>query len=107
MEVFGYAKISNPYPSFIDIDFINSNVTQQNFGIDVMSQEPLIYRMGEWLEYNQETMQDVITRDIVFVTHLVLRWLQENEITGDVILCWQLVRDKFDIRIGCGAYKSF
>lgn len=105
MEVLGYIKISHPYPSFVDMEFIDSSFTQQNFGIDAMSQKPLVYRMGEWLEYDKETVRDIIARSVLMIAHLILRWLQDNEITGDVILCWQLVRDKFDIRVGCGAYK--
>lgn len=98
----GFIKLIHPYPHWLD----DIKLTNANFGIDEFRTKPLIVRQSESLDLSKIPIDDQLLKSMNLLVQIIVRYMEYNQISDDIILQYKLALDGWDVRILCAAYKA-
>jgi hypothetical protein len=91
----------------IQLDPNNLDLVPQNYGIDVLRDEPIIGCVSETMDGGEERdLAELYKYHMEYLTHIVVRHLEHHRIPGRIVLYYELRRLGWDVRIACMAYRK-
>ena len=87
----------------IELDYEKLELVQQNYGVDVLFAKPLVVR--ESVTLDGYVTIDSLKEAAGMLTMLVANWLEHNRIPGEIVLHYEMVMLRYDVKVVCKAYE--
>lgn len=97
----------------IELDYENIELTANNYGADVLQQEPIVIRASNDIQRyrnyyrppDEISDEELFTHAIKHITNMVLHHLEHHRIPGEIVLHYESIRLRWDIKVICAAYN--
>ena len=105
VQTLGYLKIpdgSIPHEIIDGLALLSDN----NMGADPFSQKPIVTRSSEsFFIKNKDEASETIERQFKRVTIIVVRYIEQQRISGELVLHYQIITQNADLKILCKVYR--
>lgn len=99
----GYLKL--PDGPINITDYLNIELTQNNFGIDIFSDIVLVGRTIDF-KANENIDEETFKLKLGMITDIIVRYIEHNRIPGEIVLQYKLLQLGYDFKLVCKVYKA-